>query len=309
MRAIIERFIFKDVTTLAMVILFGLPVLVFLLIGYKKLFNKCNEKGWQAFIPIYNTYILGEIAGVHWYYSLIANSFFIVETLEFYEYEIVFYLISLLGKFIINYNIGKIFHKDYTYVILMTILPFPMYTIMGFNKDRANLKVELTKNGPIDSKSTLYDTPVIIEEPVTETKKPKRERKKLDIKRVLKKLEAKEERKTVKEEIIEEQPTTPIIVKRPTTRPKTVERKARELTKEEMNTYDIPIIQVSFDKDNVPNSTINKEEIIDNTPLSDDELLDIILKKKKERKPRPKTSPKNKKKKAVKRLKQRKKSK
>ena len=83
MRAILEQYILKNVTSIAMVILFGLPILVFLLIGYKKLFNKCNEHGWQAFIPIYNTYILGEIAGVHWYYSLLANSFLIVQTFPF----------------------------------------------------------------------------------------------------------------------------------------------------------------------------------------------------------------------------------
>ena len=103
MRGIIEDFIFHDILSIAMVILFGLPILVFLLIGYKKLFNKCNEKGWQAFVPIYNTYILGEIAGVHWYYSLLANSFFIVETLEFYDYEIVFFF-ALLGWCIIAWS-------------------------------------------------------------------------------------------------------------------------------------------------------------------------------------------------------------
>ncbi len=317
MRAIIENFIFRDITTMAMVMLFGLPILVFLLIGYKKLFNKCNEKGWQAFIPLYNTYILGEIAGVHWYYSLIANSFFIIETLEFYDYEIVFYLVSLLGKFIINYNIGKIFHKDYTYVILMTILPFPMYTILGYSKSIANLNIKLTKNGPIDSRETLYDTPEIIEEPITEKVIPKKIKKpktnKLDnIKtKIVKKIETKKnkkievEKKTVEEpkeieiivpkkEIKAEASTTPPVVKTPSTIAKTTKEtvKNKTLTKEELNTYDIPIINVSFDKDSIPNSNIIKEDIVNTKALSDDELLDIILKKKK----------------AVKRLKQRKKN-
>lgn len=287
MRAIIEQYIFKDVPTMAMVILFGLPILVFLLIGYSSLFKKCNEKRWQAFIPFYNTYILGEIANVHWYYSLLANSLLIVEAIEFYEYEIVFFLISLLGRFIINYNIGKIFHKDYTYVIFMTLLPLPMYTILGFSKDKANIKIKLTKNGPIDSKTTLYDNQDILDKQTKENTTSK----KID-----------------QREIIEKIPNTK--VKKVTQKTKTIKEiiKQKELSIEELNTYDIPIINMSFDKDSIPNSDTKKEELITHQ-LSDDELLDIILKKKKERKPRPKTSPKNKKKKAVKRLKQRKKNK
>ncbi len=135
MRGIIEDFIFYDILSIAMVILFGLPVLVLLLIGYKKLFKKCNEKEWQVFIPIYNTYILGEIAGVNWIYSFLANIFFIIETLSIYKYELVFFLISLIGKYAIHIKICEMFNKDKYYAILMTIFPLPMYCMLGLSKD------------------------------------------------------------------------------------------------------------------------------------------------------------------------------
>ena len=171
MRGILEEFIFKDITSIAMTILFGLPILVFLLTGYKKLFKKFNEAEWQVFIPIYNTYILGEIAKVNPIFSLLANSFLIVEIIGFYEYELVFFTISLLGKYIIHYNICKMFNKSSTYALLMSIFPLPMYTILGLSKAKPNIDIKLSKQGPIGYEEPIeikeeISTEPIIEEPI-----------------------------------------------------------------------------------------------------------------------------------------------
>ena len=149
MRGIIEDFIFNDILSIAMAILFGLPVLVLLFIGYKRLFDKCNEKGWQAFIPIYNTYILGEIAGVNIFFSLLANIFFITESLNIFKYELVFFLLSLIGKYVIHNKICKMFNKSNTYTILMTLFPLPMYCILGLSKDMP-IKQSNIKDIPIE---------------------------------------------------------------------------------------------------------------------------------------------------------------
>ena len=162
MRGILEEFIFKDITSIAMTILFGLPILVFLLTGYKKLFKKFNEAEWQVFVPIYNTYILGEIAKVSPIFSLLANSFIIVEIMGFYEYELVFFTVSLLGKYIIHYNICKMFNKSSTYALLMSIFPLPMYTILGLSKTKPNIDMKLSKQGPIG-----YEEPIEVKEEIS----------------------------------------------------------------------------------------------------------------------------------------------
>ncbi len=131
MRGIVEQFIFKDIVTLAMVILFGLPILVWIFYGYRKLFIKSNEAPWQVFIPFYNTFILSDIAKVGWIHALIANSFLIVETLGYYEFELVFFTVSLVGKYIIHYNLCKLYTKDLTYARLMTFVTVPMDALLG----------------------------------------------------------------------------------------------------------------------------------------------------------------------------------
>ena len=150
MRGTLEALLLGNFILFALIFMISVPILVFLYAGYWKLFKKCDEEGWQAIVPIYNTYVLTQISGNHWWWFLIASSSTIVSFTLLRGYVYNFFLLSLFGRFVINYNLSKKFHKDLAYTILMTLFPLIMYAIMGYSSDKFDYKAYVSPNGPFD---------------------------------------------------------------------------------------------------------------------------------------------------------------
>lgn len=133
-------------------IIFFLLVLVavsiFEIIATWKFFQKCGKNGWEAIIPIYNSWIKVEIAGLNWWWFLLLIFSVIVQLSGSDDYKILISIIPLFANFVCNYNLAKKFHQDTGFAILMTLFSWVIIPIMAFsNKYQYDDSVVVSKNG------------------------------------------------------------------------------------------------------------------------------------------------------------------
>ena len=129
-----------------------IPIIVVYIIGLWKLFKKAGKKGWEAIVPFYNTYVLIEIAGLNWWYFLIAISGTICSILGITGLDTVCTLLSMAVNFFVFYNLAKKFRKEPIPWAIGGTLVSPIITMIfgfagGFVYDP---NVEVSKNGPIN---------------------------------------------------------------------------------------------------------------------------------------------------------------
>ena len=111
---------FFENLTGGLLILFGILFLILIaavvviIIGEVKLFKKAGKPGWAAIVPFYSTYVVVEIAGLNWWYFLIAISGSICSILGIEGLSTLTWLASAAVNFFIFYNLGKKFKKDPT---------------------------------------------------------------------------------------------------------------------------------------------------------------------------------------------------
>ena len=134
--------------------LITIAVLIVIIIGEVKLFQKAGKPGWAAIVPFYNTYVLVEIAGLNWWYFLIAISGSICTMLGIKGLETATWIASGAVSFFIFYNLAKKFKKDpITYGILGIFFSYIIAAILGFSKEaKYDSSVVVSPNGPIDDK-------------------------------------------------------------------------------------------------------------------------------------------------------------
>jgi len=104
---------------LAVIWIFALAIMVIGIIAEWKIFTKAGREGWKSIIPIYNNWVLFEIAGMQGALSLllfvpIAN--------------IVVMIMCML-------NLAKVFGKDTGFAIGLILLPFIFMLILAFSKN------------------------------------------------------------------------------------------------------------------------------------------------------------------------------
>lgn len=100
--------------------LFWLVVAVVMIVAMWKVFVKAGQPGWAAIVPIYNYYILTQIAGRPAWWLLL---FFIP-------------FANLIALIVISMDIAKAFGKSEVFGILGLVLFSPIgYLILGFGKD------------------------------------------------------------------------------------------------------------------------------------------------------------------------------
>ena len=83
-----------------------------------KIFTKAGEPGWAAIVPIYNTIVLLKISGKQTWWLIM---FFIPIA------NVVFMILTLAG-------LSRSFGKDTGFTVLLVLLPFIGYPILGFGK-------------------------------------------------------------------------------------------------------------------------------------------------------------------------------
>ena len=99
-----------------LLMLIYIAIIVVILAGFWKTFEKAGEPGWAAIIPIYNYYIMTKIAGKPgWWVLLMLIPFVNI---------VIFILICI--------EIAKKFGKDTGFAIGMALLGFIFWPILGF---------------------------------------------------------------------------------------------------------------------------------------------------------------------------------
>ena len=122
------------------------------IIGLWKLFKKAGKNGWEAIVPFYNTYVLIEIAGLNWWYFLIAISGTICSVLNITGLETICTLLNMAVNFFVFYNLAKKFKKEPIPWAIGGALVYPIIVIIfGFaNSFVYDHSIEVSKNGPIN---------------------------------------------------------------------------------------------------------------------------------------------------------------
>ncbi|MCB0223152.1 MAG: signal peptidase I [Anaerolineae bacterium] len=98
---------------------FGLVLTVFIIIGLWKMFEKADKPGWASLIPIYNIYVLIEIAGRPWWWLILMLIPFV---------NIIVWLLLCI-------DVAKSFGKDAIIwgVLLLFILSGVGFVLLGFS--------------------------------------------------------------------------------------------------------------------------------------------------------------------------------
>lgn len=124
------------------------PMLVFYFISLWKVFKKAGRNGWEAIVPLYNTWVLVEISGLAWWYALILILIPIVSGDG--EIGVILSLGAIVVNFFVCYNISLKLHKDSGFAILMTLFPIVMFPIIAFSdKYQFDNDVIVNEHGPI----------------------------------------------------------------------------------------------------------------------------------------------------------------
>lgn len=104
----------------ALIGLVYLALIVLMLVGMWRVFQKAGHPGWAAIVPIYNSYILCKIAGKPGWWVLLM----LIPIVNF----VILLLISL--------EVSRNFGKTQGFAIGLWLLPIVFYPILGFSDAR-----------------------------------------------------------------------------------------------------------------------------------------------------------------------------
>ncbi len=97
-------------------VIIWLAIMVVVIAGLWKTFEKAGQPGWGAIIPIYNLYLLTVIAGKPWWWLLLM---FIP-------------IVGLVIAIILSIAVAERFGKGAGFGIGLALLGFVFYPILGF---------------------------------------------------------------------------------------------------------------------------------------------------------------------------------
>ncbi len=133
---------------LLFLIVLMIAIIVVEVIASWKFFQKCGKNGWESIIPIYNSWIKVEIAGLNWWWFLFLIFSVLGSISGNDSYKVLVGIVPLFGNFVCNYNLSKKFHQDTGFAILMTLFPWLMIPIIAFSKKyQYDCSVVVSKNG------------------------------------------------------------------------------------------------------------------------------------------------------------------
>lgn len=134
-------------------------------VGLWKLFKKAGKNGWEALIPFYNTYVLIQIAGLNWWYFLIAISGTIASIIGLDSLSWITSIASLGVNFFIFYNIAKKMKKTPVgFGVAAIFVSSILVMVLGFSKDEFDNSIPVSPNGPIgESKESNNNTNTVPE--------------------------------------------------------------------------------------------------------------------------------------------------
>ncbi|MDE5889348.1 MAG: hypothetical protein K2H20_04945 [Bacilli bacterium] len=128
--------------------------LIFYIIGMWKMYEKAGQPGWKAIIPYYNTWTLVEIAGLNWYWFLVALASTVISVLGLEGISFVGSIAGLIANINIYHNLSKKFNKSTGWIVLSVFFGGFTLPILGYSKaDVWNSAVAVTPNGLFDAKN------------------------------------------------------------------------------------------------------------------------------------------------------------
>lgn len=108
-----------SMAALVPVIIIGLAVSLFLIIAMWRVFTKAGKPGWASIIPFYNIYVELKIVGrPGWWLVLM----FIP-------------IVNIVIGIIVTIDLAKSFGKGGGFAVLLILLPFIGFAILGFSKN------------------------------------------------------------------------------------------------------------------------------------------------------------------------------
>lgn len=99
------------------ILIVWLLLIVVTLAGAWKTFEKANQPGWTAIIPIYNLYIMTKIGNNEWWWLLVA---------------IFVPIVNLYAIFKIMHGVAKAFGKGAGFALGLWFLAFIFFPLLGF---------------------------------------------------------------------------------------------------------------------------------------------------------------------------------
>ena len=111
-----------------------LAILVLIIAGYWKVFEKAGHPGWAAIVPFYNVYIMLKIAGKPGWWLLL----FLIP------------FVNIIISIIVNVEIAQKFGRSAGFGVGLAFLSFIFYPILGFGDDQYQGN-QMGADGVIDS--------------------------------------------------------------------------------------------------------------------------------------------------------------
>ena len=121
---------------------------IFAMVAIWNMYKKAGKGGWESIIPVYSYWVLVEIAGLNWWWFLLAVADSIVTTLDIDGLSRIANLVSLFASFNIYYNIAKKFGKSNGTSVCAGIFYFIFVFIFGFSKnEKYDASIPVSANG------------------------------------------------------------------------------------------------------------------------------------------------------------------
>jgi hypothetical protein len=96
-----------------------IAIVVLIVAGWWKIFEKAGEAGWKAIIPIYDILILLKIVGREWWWIIL----------------MLIPIVGFVAWIIIALDLAKSFGRGTGFAIGLIFLPFIFAVILGFGSD------------------------------------------------------------------------------------------------------------------------------------------------------------------------------
>lgn len=129
------------------VLLLAVASYVLTALGLMKFFAKAGKPAWAAWVPVYNVYVMAEVAKSESYWFWIYVGGIVVSFIPVLN---ALSIASLVAVIFITYQFLARFGKDAGHTALAVLFPFAYYPIVGFSKD---LKFTGTKAAEVPKQS------------------------------------------------------------------------------------------------------------------------------------------------------------
>ena len=113
-------------TFLVVLFLIMVPLIIFSIVCLWKTFEKAGVEGWKAIVPVYNGWVLAEIAGKPGWWGIVSLGGVI---------PVIGFIASIAGfvlYILIAIELSKKFGKDSMFAVLLILLPVIGFAILAF---------------------------------------------------------------------------------------------------------------------------------------------------------------------------------